>query len=80
MTAIANNGTFALVLIFLLGLRHGLDPDHIVVIDNLTFRAIDERPGWARWIGTLFAIGHSLSVAIVAIGVALVAGRISWPE
>lgn len=80
MTAIANNGAFALVLIFLLGLRHGLDPDHIVVIDNLTFRAIDERPGWARWTGTLFAIGHSLSVAIVAIGVALVAGRISWPE
>jgi len=69
----------ALVLIFLLGLRHGFDPDHIVVIDNLTFQSVDERPGWARWTGTLFAIGHSLSVAVVAIGVALLAGEVVWP-
>ncbi len=25
-------------LIFLLGLRHGVDPDHIAVIANLTFQ------------------------------------------
>jgi|APFEC2959095136_1045048.scaffolds.fasta_scaffold00225_9 high-affinity nickel-transport protein len=79
MTAVATDDLLALVLIFLLGLRHGLDPDHIVIIDNLTFRAADERPGWARWTGTLFAFGHSLSVAIVAIGVALVAGKIIFP-
>ena len=34
----------ALGLVFLLGLRHGLDPDHIAVIDNLTFPAAEERP------------------------------------
>lgn len=66
-------------LILLLGLRHGLDPDHVAVIDNLTFRAADERPRLAPWTGTLFAIGHSLSVAAVAIGVSLFAAEIAWP-
>lgn len=70
----------ALGLVFLLGLRHGLDPDHIAVIDNLTFQAADERPRLAPWTGTLFAIGHSLSVAVVAFGVALLAGRFAWPQ
>ena len=30
-----------LALMFVLGLRHGLDPDHIACIDNLTWRAMD---------------------------------------
>jgi nickel/cobalt transporter (NiCoT) family protein len=70
----------ALGLVFLLGLRHGLDPDHIAVIDNMTFLAIDERPKLAAWTGTFFAIGHSLSVAVVALGVAWAAGQFNWPE
>lgn len=69
----------ALGLIFILGLRHGLDPDHVAVIDNLTFRAADERPPLAPWVGTLFAIGHSLSVAVVALSVSLVSGLFMWP-
>ncbi|OBX17875.1 nickel permease [Erythrobacter sp. QSSC1-22B] len=70
----------ALGLIFLLGLRHGLDPDHIAVIDNLTFRAAEERPLLAPWTGTFFAVGHSISVAIVALAVSWLAGRFAWPE
>ena len=70
----------ALGLVLLLGLRHGLDPDHIAVVDNLTFRATEERPCWAPWTGTLFAIGHSLSVAAVAIGVAALFPRLAWPD
>lgn len=69
----------ALGLILLLGLRHGLDPDHIAVIDNLTLRATEERPRWAPWTGTLFAVGHSLAVAVVAVGFAIVAPRFVWP-
>ena len=34
-------------LVFLLGLRHGLDPDHLVAIDGLT-RA-STREGARRW-------------------------------
>jgi len=70
----------ALGLVFLLGLRHGLDPDHIAVVDNLTFRAHAVRPRLAPWVGTWFAFGHSLSVAIVAVGVSLLSGLVAFPE
>ena len=69
--------TLALGLI--LGLRHGLDPDHIAVIDNLAFRMADRRSPWTGWVGTLFALGHSLSVAVVAVGVSLAAIRLPLP-
>ncbi len=66
-------------LIFLLGLRHGLDPDHVAVIDNFTFRAAEERPALAPWTGALFAIGHSLSVGLIAILVASFTAQLHWP-
>lgn len=69
----------ALWLMFLLGLRHALDPDHVAVIDNIVFRTVDARPRMAAWTGTFFALGHSLSVAIVAIGVSLAADAFAMP-
>ncbi|WP_052134913.1 HoxN/HupN/NixA family nickel/cobalt transporter [Sphingomonas sp. 37zxx] len=66
-------------LMFVLGLRHGLDPDHVAVIDNIVFRTVDRRPQLALWTGTLFALGHSFSVASVAVGVSLAAGAFSMP-
>jgi high-affinity nickel-transport protein len=69
----------ALGLIFILGLRHGLDPDHVAVIDNITFRAADERPSLAPWTGTLFALGHSSSVAAVALTVSLFTRGLAFP-
>ena len=46
-----------------LGLRHGVDPDHLAVIDGLSRL----RP--SRWNGVLFAIGHGLLVTLLAVGV-----------
>lgn len=54
------------LLLFLLGLRHGLDPDHIAVIDGLTLRFLTVRPRVAPWVGTLFAAGHGLVVTLIA--------------
>jgi nickel/cobalt transporter (NiCoT) family protein len=53
-------------LVFVLGLRHGLDADHLACIDGLT------RYNWrlnrpiARWVGTLFSFGHGLTVTCIA--------------
>lgn len=69
----------ALWLVFVLGLRHGLDPDHVAVIDNIVFRTVEARPRIALWTGTLFALGHSLAVASVAIGVSLAADAFALP-
>lgn len=69
-----------LVLMFVLGLRHGLDPDHIACIDGLTWRALSHEHRHADWIGTLFAIGHGLLVTMIAIGVSQLTQSVTVPE
>jgi high-affinity nickel-transport protein len=69
-----------LVLMFVLGLRHGLDPDHIACIDGLTWRALNHEHRHAPWIGTLFAIGHGLLVTAIAVGVSQLTQTLRVPD
>ncbi len=69
----------ALALFFALGLRHGLEPDHIAAIDGMTLRAIDRREAHAPWVGALFALGHACVVAVLALAVGLLATSIDSP-
>jgi len=57
------------VLAYTLGLRHGVDADHIVAIDNTTRKLLQdgERP---LTVGTWFSLGHS--TVVVGLVVALV--------
>jgi len=45
---------------FLFGMRHALDVDHITAIDNLV-RMHNARKS-ARWVGTGFSAGHMISI------------------
>lgn len=56
-------GVFA---VFALGLRHGADPDHLAAIDNLTRNSYERRPWLSRFVGSLFAGGHSVMVLSIA--------------
>jgi nickel/cobalt transporter (NiCoT) family protein len=56
-----------LVIIFFIGLQHGLDPDHIAVIDGITLQHHQKRPQLAPWIGALFAMGHGIAVTSIAV-------------
>lgn len=61
-----------LVMGVALGLRHGTDPDHLAAIDGLTRL----RPNPAN--GIFFALGHGLTVTLLAVGIGqVVAGRLS---
>ena len=60
-------------VVFLLGLKHGLDPDHLAAIDGLTRFNARARPALSRWSGLLFSAGHGVVVTLVAIAVATVA-------
>lgn len=56
-------------LVFLLGLRHGLDADHLAAIDGLTRVSARRHQPHARGCGALFSLGHGavvLSIALVA--------------
>ncbi len=60
-------------LVFFLGLKHGMDPDHLVTIDGMArFNAV-RRPRLSRWSGLLFSLGHGAVVTLVAVAVATVA-------
>lgn len=61
-------------LTFLLGLRHGMDPDHLAMVDNLTRYNAQAAPRVARWCGAWFSLGHGMLVMAVAAGLALVSG------
>jgi high-affinity nickel-transport protein len=68
-----NDWMALLALVFTLGLKHGLDADHLVAIDGLTRYNAQARPGIARWCGTLFSLGHGAAVVAVALAVGAVA-------
>lgn len=69
-----------LPLTFLLGLKHGLDADHLAAIDAMTRHNAVDRPRLARWAGALFALGHGLVMLGVSIGVALFASQWQLPD
>lgn len=60
----------ALALVFFLGLRHGLEADHLLVINGLTLNASHKGHRAAPWVGAFFAAGHGLTVTGVSLAVA----------
>lgn len=63
--------------VFTLGLRHGADPDHLAAIDNMTRNSVARQPLLSRFIGTLFAGGHTVMVLAIAALVGYVGARFS---
>ena len=79
MNAIEALPASGLALFFVLGLRHGVEPDHIAAIDGMTLRALDHHEPHAPWTGSLFALGHGAAVAMLALAVSLLAASITLP-
>lgn len=61
------------ILGFLLGVRHAVDPDHVVAVGTIAARAHSFRR--AAGIGVLWGLGHT--VTILAVGGAIIALRIA---
>ena len=67
------------LVVFILGMKHGMDPDHLATIDGMTrFNALN-KPRLSRWSGFLFSLGHGTVVTAVAAIVALGARKWSAP-
>ncbi len=72
-----------ILLVFALGVRHGLDADHLATIDGLTRYNLIANPKISRWCGFLFSIGHGVVVTASAVFFGMVThtwGIPSWLE
>jgi high-affinity nickel-transport protein len=68
--------TLALIaVVFALGLRHGLDADHLAAVDGLVRANSEANPRLARWAGAWFSLGHGAVVTLVAVAIGLVSTR-----
>jgi high-affinity nickel-transport protein len=63
--------------VFILGMRHGADPDHLAAIDNVTRNAHAERPRSSRFTGLFFAAGHSAMVLTLAMIFSMFSSRLA---
>jgi high-affinity nickel-transport protein len=61
------------LVVLMLGIKHGLDADHLAAIDGLTRYNAQARPRLARAAGVLFSLGHGLVVVGVALAVSTLA-------
>ena len=70
-----------IALAFVLGLKHGMDADHLATIDGLTrFNTSAGRLRLARWSGFLFSLGHGAVVCVVAVATGMVFHNASVPS
>ncbi len=67
------------LVVFILGMKHGMDPDHLATIDGMTRFNAQRRPRLSRWSGFLFSLGHGMVVTLVAAVVAFSASKWSAP-
>ncbi len=68
------------MLVFVLGLKHGFDADHLATIDGLTRFNARNNPRLARFCGVLFSLGHGLVVVAIALAVSLLTRKWQTPE
>jgi high-affinity nickel-transport protein len=67
-------------LVFLLGIKHGFDADHLATIDGLTRHGMRIGAPHARWSGALFSLGHGAIVIAIAILVGTASSTWQAPE
>jgi len=66
-------------LVFLLGLKHGFDADHLATIDGLTRYNVRQQRWFGRYCGALFSLGYGVVVLAIALGVGVASERWDAP-
>ena len=80
MESLPNDWLALMFLVFTLGMKHGLDADHLATIDGLTRFNARSNPRLARYCGFLFSLGHGAIVIAIALLVGALARRWDVPE
>ena len=60
-----------ILISFIIGLRHGLDPDHLAIIDSVSMQQAGKTD--TKWNGLMFSLGHGFTVTLVGVMIAYMA-------
>lgn len=71
MESLPTSWTALAAVVFLLGLKHGFDADHLATIDGLTRVNTRAQKNFAPYCGALFSLGHGAVVMIIGVLVSL---------
>jgi high-affinity nickel-transport protein len=77
--ALTGSWSFICAIAFTLGLRHGLDADHLATIDGLARRNATRNPRLSQLSGTLFSLGHGMVIIAIALSASVLAGQWQTP-
>jgi len=80
MVSLPQDWTALCLLVFVLGLKHGFDADHLATIDGLTRFNTRANPRLASVCGVLFSLGHGAVVIGIALSVSILAQQWKIPE
>lgn len=80
MSPLPTDSLALVLLVFVLGVKHGFDADHLATIDGLTRFNARARPRLARFCGSLFSLGHGAAVVAIALAVSLLSGGWTAPQ
>lgn len=92
MTTLPADWSALCMVIFLLGLRHGFDADHLATIDGLTRQYTRQEARysghcprflprhWPRYCGALLSLGHGAVVVGIALSVGAASARWTPPQ
>ena len=80
MNSLPSDWSVLLLLVFVLGIKHGFDADHLASIDGLARYNARANPRIARLCGTLFSLGHGAVVVTIALVVSALAQHWQVPQ
>jgi high-affinity nickel-transport protein len=80
MEALPQDFSALCLVVFLLGIKHGFDADHLATIDGLTRFNARANPRLSRFCGALFSLGHGGVVVAIAVSVGTLAHQWTLPQ
>lgn len=80
MENLPNDWLALLVMALFLGIKHGMDADHLATIDGIARYNLASNPKLSRRTGLFFSLGHGAVVMAIAVTIGMVSSQIVVPN
>lgn len=80
MENLPNDWIALLVMALFLGIKHGMDADHLATIDGIARYNQASNPKLSRRTGLYFSLGHGVVVMVIALTIGMISNKIVVPN